>query len=163
MIKAIDALETERLVLRGIEETDTDSIVEWRSNPQVYCYFRSPHKITDREHLEWYYHNYLEDDNKFNWVCIEKKTNKKVGLFALKKSGKKTEISYLLAPDAQHKGFATEVLQKLIDYAYEKLQSEYVYAEIHKDNLSSVNLVERLGFKLISEENNFQTYSKKTD
>ena len=35
-----ERLRTERLILRGINETDAIEIVEWRSDPEVYRYFK---------------------------------------------------------------------------------------------------------------------------
>ena len=81
MAKNVAELESERLILRGITEDDAPEIVEWRSDPQAYKFFRSPHRITMDEHLAWFRNNYLSNDNRFDWMCFEKSSGSKIGVF----------------------------------------------------------------------------------
>ena len=46
MASNVETISTERLLLRGIDESDTAEIVKWRSNPEAYKYFKDPHEIT---------------------------------------------------------------------------------------------------------------------
>ena len=81
MAKNVAELESERLILRGITEDDAPEIVEWRSDPEAYKFFRSPHRITMNEHLSWYRNNYLSNENRFDWMCFEKSSGRKIGVF----------------------------------------------------------------------------------
>lgn len=144
--KIINTIETERLLLRGITEDDAAEIVEWRTDPAVYKYFKNPHKITIEEHLKWYYESYLFDDTRFDWLCTEKDTGEKIGVFGLIRKGNIAEVNYLLSPSAQHKGYAAEGIQRLIQFSVEVWDIHQIIAEIHKDNKASIALVERLGF-----------------
>ncbi len=157
MAQGLDAIETERLLLRGIDETDAELIVKWRSVPNVYQYFKSPHQITLEEHLNWYRNRYLRNANRFDWICIEKESVNRIGIFGLYKE-EKIEVNYLLAPEEQHKGYATEAIRGLIDYASKKWNSKQVVAEIHQSNKPSIALVEKLGFEVISQDNPFVVY-----
>ena len=116
MARDLDRMQTERLILRGINESDAIEIVEWRSAPDVFKYFKSPHKITIQEHFYWYNTIYLSDDKRFDWMCIEKNTGKKIGVFGLMFDEHCAEINYLLAPDAQHKGYALEAIDCLLNF-----------------------------------------------
>lgn len=153
-----EKIQTERLILRGINETDAPEIVEWRSDPNVYRFFKSPHKITVKEHFNWYNNKYLFDENRFDWMCIEKTTGKKIGVFGLIRDGDSVELNYLLAPDAQHKGYACEAIKHIMKYAVEKWHSERVVAEIHKNNMPSIALVKKLGFELLYTKGEFSSY-----
>ena len=106
MARDLDIIQTERLILRGINETDAIKIVEWRSDPEVYRFFKSPHKITVREHVAWYNNSYLPNENRFDWMCIEQSSGKRIGVFGLVRDEDLCEVNYLLASEAQHKGFA---------------------------------------------------------
>lgn len=158
MAQGLDTIETGRLFLRGIDESDAELIVEWRSVPEVYRFFKSPHKITVDEHLDWYRNSYLNNSERFDWICIEKESKKRIGVFGLTREGDKAEVNYLLAPEGQHKGFAAEAVQKLIEYAAENWNSRQVIAEIHRDNKPSLDLAEKLGFNVISEDEPFVIY-----
>ena len=146
MAKCIAVIESERLLLRGIEEADAETIVRWRSDPNVYIFFKSPHQITVEEHLNWFNNSYMSNDNRYDWMCIEKKTDNKIGIFGLYREGTKAEVNYLLAPEAQHKGFAVEAIKKLLSFAVAEWNCDAIVAEIHEKNLPSIRLAEKLGF-----------------
>ena len=159
MARGLDTIETDRLLLRGINESDAKLIVQWRSVPEVYQYFKSPHQISYEEHMNWYNNRYLDNNNRFDWICIEKDSGKRIGVFGLYKTDdKKVEINYLLSPEGQHKGYAAEVIMGLIGYSSKMWNVKQVVAEIHKDNQPSLALVKKLGFKFISLKDSFFTY-----
>lgn len=158
MARDLDKIQTERLTLRGINDEDDLEIVEWRSDPAVYKFFKSPHKITLKEHLAWYNNSYLLNENRFDWMCIEKSSGRKIGIFGIVRNEDVCEVSYLLAPEAQHKGFAAEAIKGLINYAAKNWKIKKVVAEIHKNNQQSIALVMRLGFKAVSQNDPFTVY-----
>lgn len=158
MARDLDKIQTERLTLRGINDEDDLEIVEWRSDPAVYKFFKSPHKITLKEHLAWYNNSYLLNENRFDWMCIEKSSGRKIGIFGIVRNEDVCEVSYLLAPEAQHKGFAAEAIKGLINYATKNWKIKKVVAEIHKNNQQSIALVMRLGFKAVSQNDPFTVY-----
>ena len=158
MARNLDIINTERLTLRGIKEEDTPEIVCWRVNPDVYSFFKSPRRINIEEHLNWYHNLYLDNNNRFDWMCIEKTTNKKIGVFGLMRNRDTVEVNYLLAPEAQHKGYASESIDSLIKYAKEKWNITKFIAEIHKDNTPSIALIKRLGFTLERNSDDFVIY-----
>ena len=154
----VETIQSENLIFRGINETDTEKIVLWRSNPEVYKFFKSPHKLTVDEHLNWYNNSYLQNNHRYDWICIERESGEKIGVFGLVNENGYAEINYLLAPDAQHKGFAKEGITRLILYAFDTLKVNRVIAEIHKDNIPSITVIKKLGFKLVSDVENFVIY-----
>ena len=157
MARVLEKMTTERLILRGINETDATEIVEWRSDPEVYRYFKSPHKITVKEHFNWYNNSYLQNDMRLDWICIEKGTGKKIGVFGLGFGTDSAEVNYLLAPDSQHKGYASEAIRCLLEYAAKK-NAIHIIAEIHKDNDPSIRLIRKLGFIRERKEGDFEIY-----
>lgn len=160
MAKELDTIETVRLLLRGIDLTDSEMIVKWRSIPDFFRYFKSPHQITIDEHLNWYRSSYLENYNRFEWICIEKESGDRVGVFGLeKKEEEKVEISYLLAPEKQHKGFAIEAVKSLLEYATKRWDCKRVIAYIHQDNQPSIELVLKLGFRVVARDDPFVVYA----
>lgn len=158
MAKTFSTITTQRLFFRGINEDDTDDVVRWRSLPEVYRYFKSPHKISVEEHKNWFRNSYLNNNNRFDWICIEKETGTKIGIFGLINNHEYAEISYLLDKKSQHKGYAREGIDALVRFAFERLKVERIIAEIHKENMPSIKLVEKKGFKLYEQKQDFCLY-----
>ena len=158
MEKVLDVIETDRLLLRGIDENDSDSIVKWRSNPDVYKYFKSSHQITLQEHLNWYNIIYLNNFNRLDWICISKNNYSKIGVFGYSIDNDKAELNYILAPEEQHKGYAYEALSGIINYIKNNKRVHYIFAEIHESNMPSISLIRKLNFELVNNDGHFNVF-----
>ena len=154
-----DVLITNRLLLREINDSDTADIVKWRSDEHVFRFFKSPHRITQEEHVAWYNNIYKKDNTRIDYICIEKKSEKKIGVFGLIHKNTDVEINYLLSPDAQHNGYAKEAVECLIQHANSMFNATRIFAEIHKENIPSINLIKKLGFRIESEDESFVIYT----
>ena len=108
-LKNIPELHTERMILRGIEEGDASDIVRWRGDSEVYRYFKFPHQITMEEHLNWYQHRYLSNPDRLDWIGVVAEDGRKAGVFGLAMDEDTAEVSYLLAPETQHRGYAARL------------------------------------------------------
>ena len=147
-MKRVPILETERLTLRGISEADTQMVVKLRSNPDVYKYFIAPHEITDQEHITWYKNSYLLNENRIDWMAFDASENF-VGIFGVKRDNQNSveaEVSYILTPEQYKKGYATEAIERLIQFCRDNWHCVFVTAEIHEDNNDSIHFVKKLGF-----------------
>lgn len=154
-------LETERLVLREIKETDASLIVRLRSEPTVYQYFLSPKPITRESHLKWYYNNYKEDKNRIDFIVIEKGSRDEKGVFNIKRDSNDmccSEIGYLLDKSARGKGYAQEGIKRLMIFAEKEWKCNKIVFHIHKKNKTSRVLAERLGYTEIKREGDFVVY-----
>ncbi len=144
-------LETDRLILRPLNEKDVDAIFVMRSDPEVMRFIREPQ---DR-------------DESANWVklvssrwateqigfcaMVEKSSGKFVGwcgLWRLKETGE-IEVGYALAKEFWGKGYATESALKFLDYAFEKLESEKIVAVARPENAASRRVMEKLGMDFV--------------
>lgn len=62
-----------------------------------------------------------------------------------------TEIGYIFDDTVWGKGYATEASMAVINFAFGEIGLEKLYATIRPENLPSIKVVERLGFKHESE------------
>ncbi len=148
---------TKRLVLREISEDDTDIIVEWRTNPSTYKYFKNPHALSIEEHSNWFNNVYLKSRDMVSWMCCFQQ--EKIGVFSIaRKKEKYVEISYLLSTEYQGRGFAKEAVNAIEQWAIGHWNVEYSLAEIHKDNKNSIKFAESMGYL---RESDFDIYKKK--
>ncbi len=147
-MKKVPALQTAHLILRGIVEEDTQAIVVLRSDPNVYKFFVSPHQITEEEHLKWYKNYYLLNEDRIDWAALDTNNNL-IGVFGVKREttdSKEAEVSYILDPAQYGKGYASEAVSRLMQFCKEEWNCVSVTAEVHKENIRSINFAERLGF-----------------
>ena len=78
-------------------------------------------------------------------IIEEKSTEKSIGmidLFDFNPQHKRAGIGIVIHPDFQQKGFASEALSLLIQYAFTHLQLHQLYANILTDNEKSLQLFE---------------------
>ncbi|MBU0558943.1 MAG: GNAT family N-acetyltransferase [Bacteroidetes bacterium] len=61
---------------------------------------------------------------------------------------RKAELSIMILPEFQNKGFAGEAIERIIDYAFHTMNLHRLEAEVIKANKPSSRLVEKFGFKL---------------
>src|SRR5690606_29808872 len=57
-----------------------------------------------------------------------------------------SEVGYMLTRAARGKGYASEAVHAVLDYAFNMLQRNRIEAIVYADNTPSCRLLERLGF-----------------
>lgn len=146
-------INTSRLIIKSIQLSDAEAILNYRSDPIA------------NKYQGWVPHN-LEDVNDFiqnrveleinipeTWhqlVIIHKESEKiigDIGLHFMDHEEKQVEIGFTLDKNYQGKGYATEALKHLINYLFNNLNKHRILASIDPKNISSIKLVERLGFR----------------
>ena len=152
--------ETKRLTFREIDLSDTEEIVAWRSEPSVYRYFKQPRRLTAEEHIRWYRERYLHDPSRCDFMCLEKSSGRKAGVFGLIRDGADAEVNYLIAPEARRKGYASEGVAGLCGLAAGYWHVERIIATVHRDNTASLRLAERLGFRQTDVRGDFVVCTK---
>ena len=144
-----ELIKTERLCLREITSDDAELIVKWRSEPDVYKYFKNSVKITKKDHLNWFENSYLENDLRTDYMAVLNETDIPVGVFGLiisEENRKEAEVSYILGKEYIGRGYAGEALTGLALWAKEKRKIKTLVAVIHMDNTASLRFAENLGF-----------------
>ena len=142
-------LETKRLLLRELEESDFAALCRTlQDKDAMYAY---EHAFSDEEVHQWLarqMRRYREDGFGL-WAVILKETGDFIGQCGLTKqpvdNTQVTEIGYLLQRDHWHNGYATEAALACKDYAFSVLGEQEVYSIIRPENTASIRVAERLG------------------
>lgn len=146
-------LETERLILRNLRESDFDDFHSYRSNAEI-CKFQSFEAFTVEESRA-----FIESmkDAKFGtpgeWVQIgmEWKENKKlIGDLALKPEANEprvVEIGVTLNLQYRKKGFAVEAFKKIFEYLFTETETHRIFGILDVENTGSLRLMENLNFR----------------
>lgn len=144
-------LETERLILRELEQNDFEDLSEILQDTKVmYAY---EHNFPNKDVQIWLdrQRNRYEKYGFGLWTVILKSTNEMIGQAGLTmqpyKDEEVLEIGYLLKYKYRHKGYAKEAAEECKKYAFEVLNRDKVYSIIKSDNMASIKTAESIGMK----------------
>lgn len=146
-------LETERLILRPINKSDTESVFRYRSDA-ITNQFQGwiPKNIDD---VQDFINNRVSPtinltETWFQFVIISKAVEGIIGDFGLHfygKENKQVEIGCTIDKKFQRNGFATEAIIEVMKYLFNTLNKHRIVASIDPRNLNSIRLVEKLKFR----------------
>ena len=145
-------LKTKRLIIRPLLLDDKNEIFKYRSDSETNKYQGwIPKTIEDVERfIEKTSKQINKPETWFQFAITEKETRKiigDIGIHFIDTVNKQTEIGITLNKKYQNMGFATESIEIVIDYLFNKLKKHRVIASIDPGNKNSIRLVERVGFR----------------
>lgn len=150
-------LNTERLLLRPIENADAEALFEMDSNPNVHLYLGNE-PLTDIEDC----HGYIEHiQNQYikngigRFVIVLKETNETIGWAGIKFITEEEEnghinfhdIGYRLQEKHWRKGYALEAATAWLHHAFTIMKIPTIYASAHVDNLGSNTILKKIGLQ----------------
>ena len=154
----IPIIETERLALRGHRKEDFRDCAEMWAHPDVVRYIGgrpfSGEEVWARllryaGHWEWMGYGF--------WAIEEKATGAfagELGFAEFKREMEHSiqgvpEIGWVLAPRTHGQGYATEAVRAVVAWGDRHFGSARTVCLIHPDNLRSVHVAEKCGYKEI--------------
>lgn len=145
-------IETERVFIRPIAKEDNQQLFSYRSDSETNKYQGwIPKTLNDVN--EFILKNPDEINKPETWyqlVLIEKSTDKiigDIGIHFMDSDNFQCEIGCTLSKEYHGKGFATETLKATVNYLFKKLNKHRIMTSIDPQNIDSIKLVERLGFR----------------
>lgn len=145
-------LNTERLLLRQIQQDDIQNIFNGLSNPNVIKYYGISFDSLEatKEQMTWFKN--LEETETGIWWGICSQDNKIFygagGFNELSKEHKKAEIGFWLLPDFWRKGFMQEAFPLICNYGFEKLNLNRIEGFVDSENTNCKKAIEKMNFKL---------------
>ena len=149
----IETLETPRLLLRGFQPEDADfaigmwndaEIGRWLSDPRLEDI---PDQAAYRKDIE----NLGEAIDCCHMVAVDKADGQRIGTcsFGPENNGRSYDIAYAVHPSQQCRGYGTEMVQALIDYARARGVGA-VTIRIAQENAASTALARKGGAQVIA-------------
>ena len=139
-----------RLIIRRLRDSDVGPFLAYRNDPEVAKY-QSWDSCTKQEAIDL-----VRDATQpgtpgewFQFAVELKQTSTLIGDCALKTEadGRQAEIGFTFSRAYQRRGFASEAVTRVLEYAFCELSLHRVYAITDQENASSVALLERLGMR----------------
>lgn len=144
-------IETDRLLLRRINNDDVNEVFELRSNPETMKYIPRPLVKNNEDalaHIEMIDEK-IETNIGINWAITLKGNPKLLGIigyYRMQPENYRAEIGYMLSPDFHGKGIIPEAVNILIKYGFEKLKLHSIEAVIDPENYASEKVLQKCGF-----------------
>lgn len=150
--------ETERFFLREILPTDVDGLFELDSDPEVHRFLGNK-PVSDKEQIvaviNFIRQQYI-DNGVGRWAIVDKKTNDFIGWTGLKFVTELTnyrrnyyDLGYRLIKRYWGQGIATETAFASLDYGFNTLKLEEIFAAAHVENKASNAVLKKVGFQYI--------------
>lgn len=153
------SIETERLLLRELELSDAEGMFELDSNPNVHLFLgNKPVKDIEESiaQIKNIQQQYL-DFGTGRWAVILKETNEFLGWSGIKFIRNEInnhkdfyEIGYRFIEKYWGKGYATEAGKAFVNYAFNDLKADALYAYADAGNENSRRILEKLGLQYIN-------------
>ena len=148
------ALTGKKIHLRALEPEDLDFLYTIENN-ESFWEVSSTQTPFSRFVLEQYIVNSHQDifeAKQLRLIIVDNISNISVGmidLFEFNPLHKRAGIGILIIESEQHKGFASEAIELLINYSFNQLNLHQLFANITADNTKSLELFKKLNFKKI--------------
>ena len=151
--------ETNRLLLRPLENNDCESFYAMNNNPNVNRFLRNPilTKIDTEKYIAKIQKEYTQNAIG-RYAVILKENNAFIGFSGLKY--RQTEengfsnfydIGYRFSENYWHKGYATEAALFWIHYGFSEMNLKTIFAAAEDENEASNKLLKKLQFQLVNQ------------
>lgn len=149
--------KSKNLTLRALEPGDIDLLFNWENDEELWHLSNTVEPFS-RFTLEQYILNSHQDiyTAKQLRLLIDVKNDKgkiitigSIDLFDFDPINKRAGIGILISKGSRNKGYASEALEMIVDYAFSTLHLHQLYGNITTDNIASFKLFKKNGFKII--------------
>jgi len=147
----ITELHTERLHLRKMKVLDSSSLFKIWSDPDVTRFMNVSCFTNENQAKEMI--NLLDglsqDSKAIRFSIIKMESNEIIGSCgynSLDFENAKAEIGYDIAKSFWGRGYASEAINSLLDYAFSSLKMNRIEAKVVPENLNSIKLLQKLNF-----------------
>jgi len=145
-------LESDRVVLRQFVESDLENVFKGLSHPDVIKYYGVSFDSLEatKEQMKWFAN--LEKNSNGIWWAVCSKTDGFFlgagGLNDLSKENKNAEIEFWLLTENWGKGFMTETMPLIFNYAFDNLELHRIEGFVDSENKNCKKALTKLNFNL---------------
>lgn len=145
-------LETDRLILRPFRKEDATAVFEcWESDPEVakYMFWTSHNDINKTRAWLEFEIGQIKKNDWYRFALVLKESNELIGtaLIYYEEEVECWEIGYNLGKMYWGKGYTTEAMKRVIEFAKEELDIMELVGRYAKENPASGNVMKKLGFQ----------------
>ena len=146
--------ETERLILRHVVPDDFEALFAYQSRPDVAQHLlwgpRTGEEVRTALALKVASTSITSEGDVLALAIVRKDTGTMIGdaiLQLVSTEHRTVELGYIIHPDHQGRGFATEASAALLRHAFEHLRSHRVIGRVEVRHTASARVLEKLGMR----------------
>ncbi len=136
--------------MKPLELGDVDNIMTWVNDPEVVKNLQHFDKEFSREDEKNYVQKILTSKNDYVFSFLNKETGQYIGqggIHGIAWENKLGRLSIIIKREYWNKGYAQEILPKLVDHAFKRLGLHKIYLMHWKENKKADHLYRKLGFQ----------------
>ena len=145
-------LKSERLTFRKLTLEDAPEVLKLRGDKKIMEFIPRPLATTIDEALDHIklINSKIEENVDINWAITEKGSDKCIGIIGFYRTQPenfRTELGYMIASDFWGKGYITEAVYVLLDFAFNTLNFHSIEAVIDSKHHASEKVLIKNGFR----------------
>lgn len=145
-------LESERLSFRKLNNDDAPQILKLRGDKETMKFIPRPLAKTLEEALAHIklINDKIEENIDINWAVTEKGSDTCIGIMGFYRTQPenfRTELGYMILPEYWGKGYVTEAVKTLLNYAFNTLNFHSIEAVIDSRHIASEKVLIKNGFR----------------
>mgnify|MGYP000872165424 CR=1 FL=1 len=144
-------LSTDRINLRRLDSSDRELLQHLFCDDGMMKYLGSPwteaevDEVLEEWQREWGKNNY------WYGAMVEKQSGSSIGIAGITEDTNPDEpgleFSWFVLPEFQKRGFAAEITQAMMQFAFNIEKKERLFASTHPQNPASNTVLQKLGFR----------------
>jgi ribosomal-protein-alanine N-acetyltransferase len=138
-------LRGEDVTLHPHGEEDVQFLQRLINDPDVWPSLASFEPVTESEEREWIENN--DEDGVTLLICVGDEPVGNIGLNGINEAWGLAELGYMIAPEAQGNGYATDAARRIVRYGFEDRRLHKIIANAYETNSASQRVLEKLGFQ----------------
>lgn len=141
-----------RLTLRPIAQTDAEAIFSYRSDADTNQYQGWVPQTLDevRQFINRQTAEFNEPDTWYQLAIIRNEDQKligDIGIHFVGANNRQAELGCTLHKEFHGNGYAAEAMRAVIHHLFSTLNKHRIFASVDPENTASIRLLERLGFR----------------
>lgn len=150
MKSVFPVLKSKRLLLRQLQDSDTENVFMGLSNPEVIKYYGVSYDCIEatKEQMTWFAN--LESNGSGIWWAVRSRFDGTflgaAGLNNLSEQNKKAEIGFWLLPDNWQQGVISETIPLILNYSFDRLGLHRIEAFVESENNNCKRVLDKLQF-----------------
>jgi RimJ/RimL family protein N-acetyltransferase len=154
-----------KIGLAVLEKYDLPLFKKWLNDPRLSIFMREFDEMLADENIQEWYERSVQDPEQVDFSIVNMKSGELVGACTLINidGRNSTAEARLFIGEAEfwNKGYGSEALILLMDYAFNVLNLHNVRLKVNAINKNAIHVYEKLGFRMAGKLRESRTYLRK--
>lgn len=151
--------------LAVMEKADLPKFKKWLNDPKLSLFMREfDSMLADENVLEWYEQS-IHDEHQIDFSIVDMEDGELVGactLIGIDRRNSTAELRIFIGRQKfWNKGYGSEAMVLLLDYAFNVLNLHSVYLKVNSINKNAIRVYEKLGFSMAGKRRQARAYLRR--